>query len=398
MIKYLVNFLFFVSKSFHAYQGISFFKNVKNLKLLTVLPLILISVSCAQLKKEIEFTPFHFHKKWVRATVDNTYLGFRHLHRMTPILTPTMVIAANAVDGISAYDRKTGHRIWKLKIKFGVEAGGQLVDSHLYFGASDGYFYSVNSLTGQVNWSFPIRSESLGQPLVKGSLVYFLAGNNTLYALDRKSGQKKWLYARNEFKSLSVRGGSRPVAYGNTLYVGFSDGQLVAINSKSGQLKWEKQINDNRRFMDVDATPVIDKDRLYISGFDDELLCLRLSNGKTIWRVDSGGYNAVKIIGDKIVYPTTHKTILVLDRKSGKTLWSYPLAQGFATAAVTYKGLAIFGESEGGLKALDIQSKKLIMNFNPGRGIASKPVIDVKTGEVYFISRGANLFALQIQR
>jgi|SaaInlStandDraft_5_1057022.scaffolds.fasta_scaffold14906_2 outer membrane protein assembly factor BamB len=358
----------------------------------------LTTLGCSHFKTEKNYGDFKFHKKWVRSTLKNSYLGFRHLHRMSPVLTPTLVIAGNAVDGLSAHDRKSGHLVWQLNIRFGVEAGAKLVDGNLFFGASDGHFYSVNAETGQVNWTFPIRSEGLGRPFVKDGTVYFLAGNNTLYALSAANGQKKWIYSRNEFKSLSVRGGSTPVVYAGQLYIGFSDGYFVSINAKTGQLRWEKLINGNRRFMDVDAPPVVSDGKVYVSGFDDQLICLNLTDGSLVWRVDQGGYNSVTVYEDKVIYPTTHKQVLVLDKKSGKTLWAYTLKEGFATAVGTYKGLMIFGESEGSLKAIDLQTQKEVASFNPGRGLASEPSIDQKTGAIFFMSRQANLFSLKLNR
>ena len=59
-------------------------------------------------------------------------MGSRRIHRFQPILTNDLIIDGNAIDGLVAYDRKKINLRWRLHIKDGVEAGGQLVGDTLY--------------------------------------------------------------------------------------------------------------------------------------------------------------------------------------------------------------------------------------------------------------------------
>ncbi len=105
-------------------------------------------------------------------------------------------------------------------------------------------------------------------------MVYVLAGNNVFYALDAATGRQIWLYSRQDTSQFSIRGGSQAALRNGTLYVGFSDGSLVALNAKSGSVVWELQLNRNKRFRDVDATPVLDGDQIYVASYDDKLYCV----------------------------------------------------------------------------------------------------------------------------
>jgi len=359
----------------------------------------LLLASCSQLQNKEVSREFNFKKKWARSTLQTDYLGYKRLHRMPPLVTKDLVIVSNAVDGMVAYDRKRAYKVWTFKVKGGVEAGAELVGDNLFFGASDGHFYSLNVLNGKINWSFPIRSEGLSKPLVNQGVVYFIAGNNVAYALNSSNGQKIWLYNRLDSTNLSIRGGSQPAAYGNKIILGFSDGFVVALNINTGQMAWEKPLNSNKRFRDVDSSPTVENDRIYVASFDDSLYCLNVKDGSEIWKVNEGGFYAITLFEDSLFYSTSTGKLLALDKKSGKELWSRELKHGMGTKPTVHKGLLIIGETEGSLKALDTKTGDLIGEYKSGAGISSEVVIkdfNDGFGNVYFLTKQANLFVLDM--
>jgi len=318
---------------------------------------------------------------------------------MSPILMGDMIIQGNAIDGITAFNRVSAKKIWSLKLNGGVEAGAAIDNKNLYFGSSDGHFYSVKAINGQINWSFPIRSEGLSKPLVFGDFVYFLSGNNVAYALDKVTGEKKWIYTKRDPSVLSIRGGSTPQVYKNSILFAFSNGALVSLDRLSGKFLWEKQINSNKKFRDVDASPLIVDDKLYVTGFDDTLFCLKANSGQLQWRHSVGGYTAPLINKNKIYYSTTQNKLHILDKNSGKLLSTITSNKGYITRPTIYKGLLVYGESEGDLVVYALEGLKLIKRFSPGKGIASRPTIvdnNDSLGNLFFISRSANLYALDM--
>lgn len=331
---------------------------------------------------------------WVRQTTQQDNLGFRKINRMTPVIVGDLVIQGNGLDGLVAYDKESGRLKWRTVIPNGVEPSAATIRDRLFVGANDGNFYSIESSTGQIQWSFATKSENLSAPLLEDGVVYFLAGNNVFYALDAATGRQIWLYSRQDTAQFSIRGGSQAAFKDGNLYVGFSDGSLVALNAKTGSVLWELQLNRNKRFKDVDATPVIDGNQIYVAGYDDKLYCVSLDKGEILWRIDGGGYSAVTMAGDKIFYPTTSGEVWALKKATGDKLWSFKLKEGIATQVKTFKGSIVFGESQGKLRFLDPSSGKEIGSMEPGRGILSAPEVDEKKGRVYFISGEANLYAV----
>jgi outer membrane protein assembly factor BamB len=365
----------------------------------------LFSGGCATVDRWMSENPprrsFQARADWVTQGPAKTNLQFRKVNRFTPILFEhpkygQVLIQANAIDGLTAMTTSHGNVVWRRPLLNGIEAGGVLSNNKLLVGASDGQFYSISAIDGEIQWSFPTRTETISEPSLEDNLVLFLSGANTLYALDVVTGKQVWLYTRQDTQPISVRGGSKPAVKAGTAYVGFADGAVVALNSKTGTLKWERQLNRNKRFRDVDADPLVDGEFLFVSAFDNAIYCLRSATGDVVWKSEKGAFGAPLMVGDTVYFASTVGEFQALDRSSGKKKWAFPVDDGIATSAKTYKGLLVFGESRGDLHFVDAATGKSVGHFSPGRGIMSTPVVDEKQDRIYFISGEANVYAVKV--
>ena len=361
---------------------------------LTACPLYMALVACTIPK--VAPNRLVVEKRWVRNTPSQEYLGSRRIHRFAPLLVDKMVIVGNAIDGVVAYDRDSARVKWRLDIRDGVEGGAFLSEGLLFFGASDGQLYAVQPESGKVVWTYPLKAEGLGRPLVKAGILYVLGGNNVAHALNAKTGKLIWLYNRREASNISVRGGSQPAVAGDLALFGFSDGALVALNKSSGAVVWEANLNRNKRFRDVDASPIVDGDSIYVSSYDGGLYSVSRMDGKINWTIEDGGYEEVALQGNTVYFSSTAGKLYAVDKGSGKILWSKENPRGIATGPVLYKGTLVVGELAGGLRFYDMRNGEILGEFEPGRGVTSRSSVDAKRGEVYFMSHDANLFALRV--
>ncbi len=377
-------------------SGFSFESSSAARAVLTLILSLTSLVGCSHFDQSLGRKNLSIDQLWARDTTKSDYMGFRRMNRATPVVTDRLVVQANAIDGITAYSRDNGDLLWSLSIRGGVEAGVTANGDRLFFGASDGMFYSVNINTGKILWSFPMRAETLSLPTVEGSNVYVLGGNDVLYCLDKESGKQIWVYNRQSSSTLSIRAGSRPTVDGESVYVGFSDGFVASLRRKDGGLNWERKLSKNLRFKDVDTTPLVINDRLFTASFDGSIFCLDKASGQVTWEVEEGAYAPLTVQDQKIYAATTGGALIALDRDSGKILWKVSSHKGITTQAALYRGYLIYGESEGGMVVLDPNTQKEMARFEPGHGLTSSPWVNEKSGEVFFVSGGANLFALRV--
>ncbi len=335
-----------------------------------------------------------FERQWSRSTLASTHLGFRYLNRMSPLVAADLVVQGNAVDSISAYNRKTGHQQWVLTFKDGVEGGATLDENRLYFGSNNGNFYCVDVLSGRILWQFELNSESLTRPTVQGPAVYHVTGNNTLYALNKKTGETIWVKTNSAKSNMTVRGQTQPVYDKGLLYVGFSDGNFAAFNAQNGRQLWSKRIGDDKKFNDVDAKAVLAGDCLLVSSYANALYCLDPNNGTISWRHEEGGYFPVTVDGDRIFYPTVSGEIHLLDVGSGKLLKKVINIKGLPTEVVSFDNYIAYGESQGAIVVRDKSTLSKVADYQTGLGIFAKPTIEPETGHVFVMSNDANLYRL----
>lgn len=357
-------------------------------------------IGCESLKQGSNRREFQIENSWVRQTTKTEFLGFKRMNRMTPIVLERMVIQSNSIDGITAFDRKSGSEIWRIDLKNGVEGGAQVVGNRIYFGSSNGIFYCANIEDGKTIWTFAVRAETLAQPTVENGIVYFASGADVVYALDAATGKQLWLFNRQVTGSLSIRATTRPVVAGEIILNGFSDGFLVALKKRDGTLLWERKLGKGVRFRDVDATPVVEGQNVYASSFDSGLFSLKLATGEINWSTDEGAFVPVTIgqnhLSDRIFYATATGKLMAVDKNSGKIMMTIPLKSGIATQPALFKNFIVYGESEGALVIADAQTGAALGKYESGQGLISSPTIVESTGEVFFVSNLANLYALKI--
>lgn len=339
--------------------------------------------------------PFNFKKVWVRPTYLKDDIGYRKNVRMSPLILKDRIIQGNAFDGIVAVDRQLGHVLWRIPVVGGVEGGATAINDFLFFGGNDGYFYSASISSGQVLWRVPVRAESLAAPLLSDGIVYFMTGNNVLHALDASDGRELWIYSRVDAQSFSVRGAASSVVHDGQLLIGFSDGYLVSLNAKTGSLKWETLLNKNKRFRDLDSTPVIDGNQVYVTGYDSHLYCVNFQTGELLWKAEPGGFGQVLVLKDRLFYSSSNGQVIAIDKKDGHQIWKYNVPEGVATSPTVYKDYLVFGESLGALQILRQSDGKAVGHLSPGHGISSPIAIDEANDEFYFISNSAWLYKVK---
>lgn len=354
---------------------------------------------CSMLQRS-ESRTFQVESSWVRSTLTKEFLGFRRLHRMSPLILDKMVIQGNAIDGLVAYDRDSGKELWKIPLENGVEGGAAVAGDRLFFGSSNGQFYCVNLADGKTLWTFPVRAETLAGPTIDSGVVYFQSGADVVYALDAETGKQLWLYNRQVTGQLSIRSTTRPVVNGESLLVGFSDGFAVSLKKRDGSLLWERKIGRGNRFRDVDSTPVVDGTNIYVASFDGALVSLKADSGEVNWTVEEGAYVPVTLgqgrFSDRLYYATANGSILVLDKNSGKTLSTLKVANGIATQPTVFKEWLLYGESEGDFIVANAESLEPIGRYTTGQGLVSRPAVsDGNNQTAYIISNTANLYALR---
>ena len=323
---------------------------------------------------------------WTVDTIQEKTLRPQLMNNSPPVLTKKLVIQGNLIDGIKAYRKDTGQKVWDFKIQNGVASSVLVHKNQLYFGGADGFFYSLQLETGRLNWKFFTGSENAGSPLIHEGRVYWTANNQKLYALSL-SGKLLWIYsAPSPSKDFMIRGRPRPAIYKNWIYMGFTTGQLLALNKKTGKLQWQRKLSASHS---INENLAISGNCLFVPVTDAYLFCIQPSNGKIRWKKRAS--SSFFLDAHFATYQLYEETLYAIKKFDGKVLWKKKIGKGLLPVSVM-KNYLIYGfSSKGSLIFAQTKTGHTVVEHKFGRGLAAPVSVDADNKAIYFFSIDAYL-------
>lgn len=113
-------------------------------------------------------------------------------------------------------------------------------------------------------WSFSFGGEKQrgqeSQPIIHDGTIYVTGSYSRLYAVDAKTGQKKWQYDHRLPEGIMpccdvVNRGA--AIYKDKVYFATLDARLVALNKDTGKVVWSKKIEDYKAGYSATSAPLI---------------------------------------------------------------------------------------------------------------------------------------------
>ncbi|TNE78615.1 MAG: quinonprotein alcohol dehydrogenase [Gammaproteobacteria bacterium] len=258
-------------------------------------------------------------------------------------------------------------------------------------------------------------------PIAIDGVLYYVAANNNVYAVDGKTGKTIWHY-QPELDPLAAESfwaaQSRGVTVGHGMvYLGTLDGRYIALDQKTGKVKWETQMTDfqNCQGCNFSFPPQLAGDILYSghTGGDQpqqgKIFGVNALTGKKVWtfnaikddpkswpgdsgKVGGGGAWTVGVydaksdtifIGTSNAAPDFYNegrkgdnlytaTILALEGKTGKLKWHH---QEVPNDSWDY-------DSAYEIMTIEHEGKELLVHLNKGGYVS---VLEKATGKPYNI-------------
>jgi alcohol dehydrogenase (cytochrome c) len=102
---------------------------------------------------------------------------------------------------------------------------------------------NVGSLQMAWSWALP-NGGNQTTPLVHDGVLYAFGFGDVIQALNAKTGDKLWEYARVLPEGVGPNLKKNIALYGDKVYMATSDFHLVALNAKTGELVWDVEVMD----------------------------------------------------------------------------------------------------------------------------------------------------------
>jgi outer membrane protein assembly factor BamB len=256
-----------------------------------------------------------------------------------------------------ALDGTTGKLIWKFKTNGPIYSSPTVVDNVVYFGSNDRNIYALNAETGSVKWMCQLHDGAGASPVVVDGMLYTTsytyAVQGFTYAIDINTGTIKW-----QVVDAFPISASPTVAYG-LVYIGNSGGGIQALDAKDGSQKWYYNLGITT------GNACVKDGILYWGGEGAKLVALNALTGAEVWKVGpccGVGGSGVTISGDKIFAVGAYGIAYAYDVITGNELWNKQCGGSQLSSPVIYDGV-MYTNDHLFMYALDCNTGDIIWKY-----------------------------------
>ncbi len=175
----------------------------------------------------------------------------------------------------------TGELVWKFTIEDQIRCMPSLIGDRAFVAGCDSRLHVINVEQGKAAGDVEIDGPTGVTPAADGDFVYFGTEGGTFYSVNWRQAEVAWRFQDNS-SSLAFR--SSAAVSGNMVVVGGRSKRVYALDAKTGDKRWEFVTRRN-----VDSSPVIAGQYVYVGSGDGRLYCLDLTTGKQVWEYETGG-------------------------------------------------------------------------------------------------------------
>jgi outer membrane protein assembly factor BamB len=270
------------------------------------------------------------------ASIGKGSTGTRRLNA-GPIVMGGRVYTIDTAGVVKAFDAATGAEAWQVRIRLpdrndnaafggGVSAG----DGRVFATTGYGVIAALDAGTGTELWRQTVSTPLRGAPTVVGNRLFALTQDNQLYALSADKGETLWNVS-GTVEVAGLLGAGAPAVALETVVVGFSSGELNALRAENGRTVWSDALARTGRstamaaLSDIDASPVIDRGRVYAIGHGGRMAALEMATGQRVWERNFAGTSTPWVAGEFIFVVTLEGELVCLTRGDGKVRWVHQL-------------------------------------------------------------------------
>lgn len=299
----------------------------------------------------------------------------------------------------------------------------------VYFGSGDGALYKIKAADGKLVYRFSSNMEVARRPVVDGATVFFVNANDTLVAIDKKTGKLRFYQHRTPAFGIEIGGYAGCVVGGGRVYTAFSDGTAMAYSTKDGAEQWpnvdltlDAQTADGEapQYFDADTTPVLTKigamDAVIVAHYDGGIYALEAESGRILWRNERAVGTTNLLLWEQPAHPARPRLngttapdaparrLLIaasgrtglwgIDVDTGARVWQKKLPEGGISAPVEVAGAIMVATTRYGIFLVEPTRGGIIDGIEPGNEIAMTPAAHGR--HAFVMTNGGELLSLVV--
>ena len=179
----------------------------------------------------------------------------------SPVYSNGLVVIHTSRGDIITLNSSTGEEVWTLahqqpSLTLRGSATPEISQGGIVYGRADGFVSVVLLETGQPLWQLPVARpygateldrivDADMQPIIHNGIVYTLAYNGNLVAIDLLKGEQIWQQKYSGYSDIAL--------VGSTIYLSDYRGYLYALKRKTGEQIW---VNEQLSYRDVTGVAI----------------------------------------------------------------------------------------------------------------------------------------------
>jgi outer membrane protein assembly factor BamB len=297
----------------------------------------------------------------------------------SPVISNGKLYVMDTEGQVRALDTRNGGQLWSVSLDPGgkgnrpVWGGGVSIEGDVVYATTGlGDVFALNASDGKTIWKKRPSGPLRGSPSLGIGSVFVMTADNQLIALNATTGETQWTEA-GATELAGVFGVAAPAVAQGTVVAGFSSGELNAYRYENGRSLWADALTRTNvstsvsALADIDASPVVDRGRVYAVGKGGRMVSIELGTGQRLWEVNLSGISTPWISGEWLFVVTDDARLVCLSRGNGKVRWVSQL-QRFEDekdkkGQITWTGPVLAGD-----RLVLANSQGQLVNVAPGDG------------------------------
>jgi outer membrane protein assembly factor BamB len=308
-------------------------------------------------------------------------------------------------NALRAFRANDGAMLWRFQALGRVDSTPVISDENVIFGAGDGAVYSISAETGRLAWRTLVGAEVTHAAVRFGETILVVTGADAIVALDRITGDRRWTYRRTPAGGISSSGHAGLTLVDGKVYSGFSDGTVACLDAADGSVVWEQDTaadfesaegqNEGHQAIDVDTTPLVVRDTVYVASQAVGMLALDALSGARRWTAPRvTGVTSMESTAGALIVGSTDLGVLRVNSFDGTVVWARDVgSRSVQSIAVLWGGRVAVSCGDAGLWIVRAADGEIVDGLRPGRGI-SAPIARSEDRRLFVHSNSDILYVL----
>lgn len=218
----------------------------------------------------------------------------------------------------------SGKKVWSANLSSEIQGVPRYFNDLVIVRTSDQHIYGIDAVDGRRKWVFERNTPSLALKtnagiVVDGGAVYAGFPGGKMVAIRADNGKMIWEATVAQPKGVTeieriADITSLPFVDGPLVYAVAYQGRVAAIDRKTGQTLWNRDISSYSGLTSAE-------DKIYVSHALGSVYSLDYNNGKTFWRQGNLAYRnltAPLLIGNVVVVGDVEGYVHLLSKEDGR--------------------------------------------------------------------------------